>query len=291
MLISCGAQVDLVGVREDHQAGELAASETLATLFGLVKGVNPLAEVVPTTHCDVPLEWVLDCHAYDHQKAAVKPPLPSSNIDSSGGISSNSNSSGNGSSNNSPGTDLKPWQVAMSEAAASASTAGGQGLEGEESLPWHGGHPVGVSSLSLELPGAVVSQPWLEQWLASLLWKPISSQAPAAAAAAAAADDASKQPPPAAPGTAALGTAALGTMSQGAGGMGDEDSGKKSIDDLPKARTEARGVEHPFGFLAMNVFRMKGVLAVADSREDSDTPSGQASPFKHLLQVKPPHLK
>jgi len=261
---------------KDHSNGP--SSETLASLFGLVKDVNPLAEVVPTTHCDVPLEWVLDCHAYDHQKAAVKPTPPA--LDNASSTSSSSSSSSSSaisrgtSSSNSPSNELKPWQAAMSEAAASMPKEGGDA----KSLPWHGGHPVGVSSLSLELPGAVVSQPMLEQWLASLLWDEPSSTSTSQGPAAA---EASKLPSPAAS-EAAAPEPASGEMdtSESLSKAPNDEAVKKAAAAPPAA------AEHPFGFMAMNVFRMKGVIAISDSREDNDTPPGRASPYKHLLQVK-----
>jgi hypothetical protein len=115
-----------------------------------------------------------------------------------------------------------------------------------------------VSSLSLELPGAVVSQPRLEAWLAALLWD----------RRAAAATLAPPLPPP---------PAVKDAHDEGA---------QKADAAAPLVRAPA--TEEPFGFLAMEVFRMKGVLAVADSREDDAAPPGRASAFKHLLQVPHP---
>ena len=46
---------------------------------------------------------------------------------------------------------------------------------------------------------------------------------------------------------------------------------------VPKAK--------PFGFLGMEVYRMKAVFAARGSREDDSCPTGEVSAFKHLLQV------
>jgi len=231
----------------------------LAELLELVHGLNPLAEVCCTTKADVPLEWVLDIHAYDTTIAtttALPPPplppppasLPTTQISASLSDCSSSVSSDVAKGPLRTMPSLKPWQqhlVSTQQVPASSFAptssfaanfppaspslppASAPSLEQQQQLR----HPVGVSSLSIVREGVAVDQTKLEAWLAEILWS---------------------------------------NEETGDKETGNEDDCDK---DTQQRRPQGRQLKEstPFGFLGMDIFRMKGVVAVIGKDYDEDT--------------------
>ena len=214
--------------------------ETLAGLLATIEGLNPLAEVLPAERADVPVDWVLDIGAYAQE-----------------------------------GAPLKPWQRGQLQDAKDAALAASTAVAAAPSttatvataatLPRAAArcaasrahkHPLGVGSLSLVLEGCEVpSVAALEAWLAPLVWG---------------ADYATPAASPAAGLAAGLAAAPLGST-EGAGGEAATATTAAAAAAAPPAAPPA--APQPFGFLAPEVFRLKGVVAV------------RGSPLKHVAQA------